>query len=118
MYSFPIFFQLWGGGGKPFNYGPNKLDLVDRSGTDVNIMADLRSILLDVKTDQKWSDTKVAVASSCDEPSWARDCIQKFGITDKIKLKDIFDSNLTEIYKGSKSGHLRTIGKRSYALKK
>ena len=76
-------------------------------------MADLRSILLDVKIDQKWSETKVAVASSCDEPSWARDCIQKFGITDKIKLKDIFDPNLTEIYKGSKSGHLRTIGKES-----
>ena len=76
-------------------------------------MADLRSILLDVKTDQKWSETKVAVASSCDEPSWARDCIQKFGITDKIKLKDIFDPNLTEIYKGSKSGHLKTIGKES-----
>ena len=74
-------------------------------------MADLRSILLDVKTDQKWSDTKVAVASSCDEPSWARDCIQKFGVTDKIKLKDVFDPNLTEIYKGSKSGHLRAIGK-------
>ena len=29
------------------------------------------------------------------------------------KLKDIFDPNLTEIYKGSKSGHLTQISKKS-----
>ena len=34
-------------------------------------------------------------------------------VGEKYKLKDIFDKNLTEIYKGSKSGHLREISKKS-----
>ena len=38
-------------------------------------------------------------------------------VGEKYKLKDIFDQNLTEIYKGSKSGHLREISKKSgYSL--
>ena len=105
-------YHLWGGGGAPFR--PQKSgDLVDRAGTKVEIMADLRPILLEVKTDTKWANTKVGVASSCDEPGWARECIKNFGIGDNFKLKDIFDPNLTEIYKGSKSGHLREIAKKS-----
>merc|ERR1719323_1487793 len=55
----------------------------------------------------------MAVASSCDEPSWARECIRLISIGGNYKLKDIFDPNLTEIYKGSKSGHLRTIAEKS-----
>ena len=88
-------------------------NLTDKSGTEVFIMADLKSILEEVKTDPKWSSTKVGVASSCDEPSWARECIQKFNITNDLKLKDVFLPNLTEIYKGSKSGHLKEISGKS-----
>ena len=88
-------------------------NLTDKSGTEVFIMADLKSILEEVKTDPKWSNTKVGVASSCDEPSWARECIQKFNITKDLKLKDVFSPNLTEIYKGSKSGHLKEISGKS-----
>ena len=41
----------------------------------------------DLKTNPKWSDTKVAVASCCDEPSWAAECIRKFGVGDGLTLK-------------------------------
>jgi len=105
-------YHLWGGGGAPFKQNSDG-NLTDRGGSVVRIMADLRKILEEVKNDPKWSETKVAVASSCDEPSWARECIKFFGVNDKLKLKDIFDPNLTEIYKGSKSGHLKEISQKS-----
>ena len=108
----PEMYHLWGGGGSPFKPMPDG-NVIDRSGTVVKIMADLRSILSEVNSDPKWSETRVGVASSCDEPSWARECIRQICIGDKFKLKDIFDPNLTEIYKGSKSGHLNQISKKS-----
>ena len=104
--------QLWGGGGSPFKPTSDG-NCQDRSGTKVEIMADLRPILEEVKTDPKWKETKVAVASSCDEPSWARECIQLIQINSNIKLKNIFDPNLTEIYKSPKSVHLKEISKKS-----
>ena len=108
----PEMYHLWGGGGSPFTPTSNG-NVKDRSNATVKVMADLREILLDIKTDTNWNETKIAVASSCDEPSWARECIRLIGIGDKFKLKDIFDPNLTEIYKGSKSGHLKEISKKS-----
>ena len=112
----PEMYHLWGGGGSPFSPTSNG-NVKDRANTTVKIIGDLREILLDVQTDSKWSDTKIAVASSCDEPSWARECIGQISIGEKYKLKDIFDPNLTEIYKGSKSGHLRKISDKSgYSL--
>ena len=68
----PEMYHLWGG--SPFSPTPNG-NVKDRANTTVKIIGDLREILLDVQTDSKWSDTKIAVASSCDEPSWARECI-------------------------------------------
>ena len=50
-------------------------------------IADVRKIMHDLKTNPKWSDTKVAVASCCDEPSWAAECIRKFGVGDGLTLK-------------------------------
>jgi hypothetical protein len=50
-------------------------------------IADVRKIMHDLKTNPKWSNTQVAVASCCDEPSWAAECIRKFGIGDGHTLK-------------------------------
>ena len=52
----------------------------DRGNTTVEIMADLREILQEVKSEPQWNQTKFAVASSCDEPSWARECIRLISI--------------------------------------
>lgn len=61
-------------------------------------MKDVKSIMHELKTSEKWKDSQVAVASCCDEPVWADECINKFPIGDGHKLKDIFGHK--EIYKG------------------
>ncbi len=109
---FPEMYHLWGGGGSPFEVRPDG-DLTDAGGNKVFLMADLREILLEIKTDSKWSDLKVGVASSCDEPEWARECIEKFTIASGIKLKDVFHKDYIEIYKDSKSHHMKNISKKS-----
>ena len=75
-------------------------------------MADLREILHEIKSDSKWAETRIGVASSCDEPSWARECIKLIEIGD-FKLKEIFETSITEIYKSPKSVHLKTIAQKT-----
>ena len=106
----PEMYELWGGGGAPFKNLKNG-NLSDRSGTEVRLLGDVRQIMHEFKTDPKWSNSIIAVASSCDEPSWARECIQKFpvGSDGRFKLNDVFSRNHTEIYKGGKNRHLTTI---------
>merc|ERR1711879_1122218 len=82
-------------------------------GTIVRLLGDVKNIMKEFKTDDKWSDCIIAVASSCDEPSWARECIKKFPIDDKHKLADVFDANNIEIYKRNKSHHFRNIAKQT-----
>jgi magnesium-dependent phosphatase 1 len=108
----PEMYHLWGGGGSPFKALANG-NVKDRAGTEVKIMADLRSILKEVKTEAKWAGTRVAVASSCDEPSWARECIRMIKLDESLGLGDVFEPSLTEIYKSSKSAHLREISAKS-----
>ena len=72
--------------------------LKDRAGTVVELMGDVKSIMHELHTASKWKDSQVAVASRCDEPKWADECIDKFSVGDGIHLKDVFGP--TEIYKG------------------
>lgn len=73
---YPEMYHLWGSGGAPFKPLPNG-NVKDRRGEEVELMADVRSIFYELKTDPKWNNTLVAAASCCDEPEWARECIQK-----------------------------------------
>lgn len=73
----PEMYELWGSGGAPFKLRKDG-NLSDRSGTVVRLLGDVKNIMTEFKTDSKWSDSIIAVASSCDEPGWARECIQKF----------------------------------------
>jgi hypothetical protein len=48
-------------------------------------MGSVREILQELDSDKKWESTVVCLASSCDEPSWAREwyvsyCSQQVGI--------------------------------------
>jgi len=106
----PEMYELWGKGGSPFKVLKDG-NLSDRSGTTVRLLGDIRKIMNDFKTDPTWSSSVIAVASSCDEPDWARECIQKFaiGFDDKFTLKDVFSPNHIEIYKKTKDHHLRSI---------
>jgi len=107
----PEMYQLWGGGA-PFKIRSDG-NLSDRSGTTVRLLGDVKNIMAEFKTDPKWSDAIIAVASSCDEPAWARECIQKFPIGDNLTLKDVFDKDNIEIYKRSKNHHLKAIAEQT-----
>lgn len=108
----PEMYELWGSGGAPFKLRSDG-NLSDRSGTIVRLLGDVKNIMKEFKTDDKWSDSIIAVASSCDEPTWARECIKKFPVDDKLKLADVFDPDNIEIYKRCKSHHLRNIAKQT-----
>ena len=68
---------------------------------------------LELKCDPKWSDTLVAIASKCNEPNWANECLDKFELPGKIKLRSVFDEDLIEIYYGNKQNHLKAIATKS-----
>ena len=70
-------------------------------------MANVREIILDLKTNPKWEGSQIAVASCCDEPGWADECMNKFQISDELTLKDCVD--VCEVHKGSKQGHFKNI---------
>jgi magnesium-dependent phosphatase 1 len=108
----PEMYMLWGGG-SPFSQQPNG-DLKDSAGKKTYLMGAVREIMHELKTSPRWAASKVAVASSCDEPAWARECIKKFCVGDGVPLSDIIAPNLIEIYKArSKQVHLTAISKAS-----
>ena len=53
---------LYGTGGSPFNPTPDG-NLKDKSGNIVALIGDVREIMYELKTDPKWVNTKVAIAS-------------------------------------------------------
>ena len=108
----PEMYELWGGGA-PFKDNQDGT-LSDKRGTRVHLLGDVRNILHELKTDAKWSGAIVAVASTCDEPSWARECIRKFPVGDGLKMVDVFQENVTEIYKAyGKDNHMRAIAEKT-----
>ena len=108
----PEMYELWGGGA-PFKENQDGT-LSDKRGTRVRLLGDVRNILHELKTDAKWSGAIVAVASTCDEPSWARECIRKFPVGDGLKMVDVFQENVTEIYKAhGKDNHMRAIAEKT-----
>ena len=109
---YPEMYMLWGGG-SPFTTQPNG-DLVDSSGRKTYLMGAVREIFQELHTEPQWKGAKVGIASSCDEPSWARECLKKFTVGSGTPLQAIVDDNLIEIYKArSKQEHLTQISKKS-----
>lgn len=52
---------------------------------------------------------QAAAASTSDEPSWARICLNHLVIEDGMLLKECFTEERTEIYDGSKVNHIRSL---------
>ena len=108
----PELYELWGGG-SPFEENKDGT-LSDRSGTMVHLLGDVKNILYELKTDPKWKDTIVAVASTCDAPEWARECLRKFPVGDGLTMSDVFSEDVTEIYEANgKDKHMREIAKKT-----
>ena len=53
---------LYGTGGSPFNPTPDG-NLVDKSGNLIELIGDVREIMYELKTDTRWANTNVAIAS-------------------------------------------------------
>ena len=91
-------YQLWSGGA-PFTVeGDGTKRLRDKSGTTVRLLGIAGRVLQELKTDQKWKDTKVAWVSCTDEPTWAAECLEKFKVEDGRSLNQLVDS--VQIFKG------------------
>eukprot|EP00092_Neocalanus_flemingeri_P040299 GFUD01043894.1.p1 GENE.GFUD01043894.1~~GFUD01043894.1.p1 ORF type:complete len:209 (-),score=59.10 GFUD01043894.1:152-715(-) len=107
----PEMYELYGGA--PFKENKDGT-LSDKNGTKVHLLGDVKNILHELKTDPKWAGSIVAVASTCDEPKWAKECIRKFSVGDGLKMFDVFQEDCTEIYSGCrKDNHMREIAKKS-----
>ena len=108
---YPEMYQLYGGA--PFTETPQRT-LNDRKGTEVTLCGDVSNIMYELKTDPKWASTTICVASSCDEPAWAAECIKKFfiGKEGNYKLNDVLSPEHREIYGCSKDTHFRNLHKK------
>ena len=84
----------------------------DRGGVKVYLMGDARSVLTELATDERFAQTHVATASSCDEPEWAFECLKKFTLDEqgKTAMGSVFHSH--NIYKASSKQVVRLRRKR------
>lgn len=89
-------YELWGGGGSPFTVVSADV-LLDRARRLVRLFPGVRKALEFAVENQ----VLACVASSTDEPAWARECMDKFGLTSAFTH--------VAIHKGSKKTHLREI---------
>ena len=104
---YPEMYQL--SGGSPFKEDSNN-NLIDRKGKKVSLLGITDRILDDMKTLPVWKNTKIAWVSTCDEPSWAKECLKKFKTNpNKLLLENCSDTS--QIYYANKSQHFKNIKK-------
>lgn len=104
-------YELWHGGGSPFRRDGSHVDhVLDRSGTKVSLLGETRSLLRMLKFDPLWRESILAISSTCDEPTWARECLRLFTVDDErnVAFADLF-RGYDEIYHDCKSKHMEKI---------
>ena len=107
----PEMYQLsWGGGGAPF-YPDGDVMISKRNGEAVSLLGDVRSVIAELHTDQRWADAIVAISSRTDEPAWARELLDKGFRVDDFALGDAF--SVVEIAKDSKVAHFQRIAEKT-----
>jgi hypothetical protein len=72
----PELYELWGGGGAPFTALPCGA-VRDRAGTRVELLGAMAAVLAELRSSPLWAGVPVCVASCCDEPAWAHECLSK-----------------------------------------
>lgn len=107
----PEMYELWGGGA-PFKRDPhNPAALIDCKGTRVELLGCTYDVLRSLTSETLWLQNKtiLAVASACDEPEWAMECMTKLNIG--VKGETLGDMmHCKEVYKASsKKVHFRRI---------
>jgi magnesium-dependent phosphatase 1 len=118
---YPEMYMLWSGGGAPFQPHKTRKDaLVDKSGRAVELLGNSYELLRSFAMDPIFTQGKVAfgVASTCDEPDWAAECMRKFQVTHghheggARSMNDLF--HFIEVYHAStKQDHFREIQRKA-----
>mmetsp|Transcript_38769 Transcript_38769/g.61408 ORF Transcript_38769/g.61408 Transcript_38769/m.61408 type:complete len:174 (-) Transcript_38769:17-538(-) len=103
----PEMYEMFGGGGAPFSV-VNSGELRGCDGTKVLLIADVPDILQILEDSPS---TTVAIASRTDEPRWANECMEKFKTKKGRSILSLI--RISEIYKGSKTIHLKEIARKS-----
>ncbi|KAJ3225024.1 Magnesium-dependent phosphatase 1, partial [Clydaea vesicula] len=103
----PEMYQLWGGGGAPFEViGDGTKQLADRRGEKVSLLGITDEILESLS---KQKDIKIAYVSTCDEPEWANDCLRKFKTKSGIAFDKLVAEDHCLIYQQNKSHHFKKL---------
>lgn len=115
----PEMYELWGGGA-PFEAKDGGRSVTDRAGREVRLLRDTREILEGLLANEAVAsgETTLGIASTCDEPAWARECLEKIMLQtpsgESVRMGSVFRHN--EIYKArSKKEHFIAIHRASGA---
>lgn len=116
----PEMYQLRGGA--PFHpHAKNPNVMIGRTGEEVHLIGETRAVLQTLASDPKWSNTYLAISSTCDEPAWARELLQRFTFTNAegktVTMGSLF-GDLIEVYYSDKATQHRTILKKVQAMDK
>ena len=95
--------------GSPFTK-KNDDECAAKDGEAVKLLGHTRKAWSAVCGGDEWADCRVAVASRCDEPEWARQLLKLFTVDDgRTFWQALDDGRLAEIYKGNKKQHLKAL---------
>lgn len=114
----PEMYQLWGGKASPFKTTDNGQSAQTSDGRTVQLIGHVRQILehLMEHPDVVNGNTRLALASTCDEPDWARELLKIIKLThpktkQQILMGDLFHAH--EIYTApNKHPHFHEIKKK------
>ena len=84
------------------------------AGKEVKLLDGAAAALKELATDEKWANTKVAVASRTNKGDWARTLLEEFevpGTNPPMRLAELI--SYQEIYTGSKVQHFGSLRSRS-----
>lgn len=112
---YPEMFMLWGGGA-PFKQDSTAVNntLTDSRGTKCRLLGDVAACWAECHSRmQAGQPLIVGVASRSDEPTWARECLNKFMVKPGVSMMDVVTESLCEIYKGSKRDHFAALHKKT-----
>ncbi len=96
-------------GGAPFReVGDGTQALVDRTGEKVRLLGMSGEIFRSLRYDSHWQGTVCALVSCCDEPDWARDCLNLFRIAGGTEPLAVAVHS-SHIYKSNKKVHFGNL---------
>ncbi|CAE7231172.1 MDP1 [Symbiodinium pilosum] len=96
--------------GAPFSATADPTVLKTAGGQAVRLLGNVANIWKEVHRSPAFANTRVGVASRCDEPDWGRECLRKFMVEDGVSMWDVAEGgHLVEIAFSSKREHFKRL---------